>query len=175
MVKSLIQGGDRDYMIYKGDLKKSNLLSQLDLEDVEMFDEYLEIILEYGYMSLFAESFPLAPVIVLIYNSIEIRSDLVKLATVMKRPSFVRKRNIGTWYYIMQFISCLSVFTNLFYTFYITYDDKDGQYGVTQLLDFFVLEHAVLLIFIIFRLAFSNKEKWVKLFLDRREYRLKKK
>jgi hypothetical protein len=159
-------------MIYPKELKKADIVSQSDLEDVEMFDEYLEVILEFGYMTLFAESFPLAPIIVLIFNNIEIRSDLVKLATVKKRPDFIRKRNIGTWYYVMQFLSLLAVFTNLFYTFYITTDSKT-EVGVTQLLDFFVLEHVVLIIFVIVRFVFKNREEWVRIFLERREYRMK--
>jgi hypothetical protein len=134
----------------------------------------MEVVIEFGYMILFAECLPIAPIMVLIFNNIEIRSDMFKLATVKKRPQFVRKRNIGIWYYIMQFLSLLSIFTNLLYS--LTYRDLSGlKMGEHRLIDFFMLEHLVLVIFIVVKFAISNQAAWVKLFLERRDYRLKNK
>jgi hypothetical protein len=129
-------------------------------------------------MTLFAESAPFAPIIILFFYSIELRSDLFKLSTVTKRPHSVRKRSIGIWYNIMSFISILSVFTNLLFTLtyreganYVKLDKNNIGFG--QMFNLFVLEHSVLIILLILRLAISSKAKWVELFYARREYKLK--
>ncbi len=163
-------------MLYGKDLKKSDVISQVNLDAIETFDDFIEIILEFAYMTIFAESAPFAPIFIIIFNTIEIRSDLFKLTTVHKRPQCVRKRSIGIWYQIMQIISFLSVFTNLLFTFaYKGYQQKttlDGI-GVSQLLIFFVVEHSVLIIILLLRIIISSKAKWVQLFYDRRDHRLK--
>jgi hypothetical protein len=71
----------------------------------------------------------------------------------------------------MQIISMMSVFTNLLYTF--TYKDAGKPHTSSKLLNFFLLEHLVLVIFVILRYLLKNQAEWVKLFLERREYKLK--
>jgi len=39
----------------------------------EEFDDYLEIIINFGYITLFASAFPLAPFYTLIFHYIEIK------------------------------------------------------------------------------------------------------
>lgn len=168
-------------MLRGKEVNKKEIFEQIEMENYDTFDDYLEIVLEFGYLTLFAECFPLAPVFVLIVNSIELRSDIFKLATVYKRPNYIRKRNIGIWNLIIQVISTLSVFTNLLFT--ITYSEEtllksyiskaDEGLGKNQLLNFFVLEHLVLLVIIAIRLGISTSEGWVKLFLARRDYKSK--
>jgi hypothetical protein len=167
-------------MAYGKEIKKADLINQINLDEADLLNEYLEIIIEFGYMTLFAESAPFAPILILLFYSIELRSDLFKLSTVTKRPHSTRKRSIGIWYNIMSFISILSVFTNLLLT--ITY--RDGKkyvhldkenIGLGQMLNFFILEHSVLIIFLLLKLVFSTKAKWVQLFHARREYNFKNK
>jgi hypothetical protein len=167
-------------MIYGKDLKKPDVINQLNLDEADLLNEYLEIIIEFGYMTLFAESAPFAPIFILLFYSIELRSDLFKLSTVTKRPHNVRKRSIGIWFNIMSFISILSVFTNLLFTMtynegksYVHLDKENIGFG--QMLNFFILEHSVLIIFLILRLVFSSRAPWVQLFYARREYNFKNK
>ena len=163
-------------MLYGKELKKSDILSQVNLDAIEIFDDFIEVILEFAYMTIFAESAPFAPIFIMIFNTIEIRSDLFKLSTVHKRPACVRKRSIGIWLQIMQIISFISIFTNLLLSF--TYKENETNttldvIGVSQLLTFFIVEHSVLIIIFLIRVIISSKAKWVQLFYDRREYNLK--
>uniref|UniRef100_UPI0037E7E5E4 anoctamin-2 n=1 Tax=Semicossyphus pulcher TaxID=241346 RepID=UPI0037E7E5E4 len=76
--------------------------------------EYMEMIIQYGFVSLFVASFPLAPAFALLNNVIEIRLDAAKFVTEIRRPDAVRCKDIGIWYNILCGISKFSVITNAF-------------------------------------------------------------
>ncbi|XP_056137543.1 anoctamin-1 [Lampris incognitus] len=76
--------------------------------------EYMEMIIQYGFVSLFVASFPLAPALALLNNVIEIRLDAAKFVTEIRRPDAVRCKDIGIWYNILCGISKFSVITNAF-------------------------------------------------------------
>uniref|UniRef100_A0A673AEM2 Anoctamin n=1 Tax=Sphaeramia orbicularis TaxID=375764 RepID=A0A673AEM2_9TELE len=76
--------------------------------------EYMEMIIQYGFVSLFVASFPLAPAFALLNNVIEIRLDAGKFVTEIRRPDAVRCKGIGIWYNILCGISKFSVITNAF-------------------------------------------------------------
>jgi anoctamin-1 len=79
-----------------------------------LFPEYLEMIIQYGFVTIFVAAFPLAPFFALINNIIEVRLDAKKLLAYYRRPIFSRVKNIGVWYRILDCISKLSVITNGF-------------------------------------------------------------
>ncbi|XP_047209933.1 anoctamin-1 isoform X2 [Girardinichthys multiradiatus] len=76
--------------------------------------EYMEMIIQYGFVSLFVASFPLAPAFALLNNVIEIRLDASKFVSEIRRPDAVRCKDIGIWYNILCGISKFSVITNAF-------------------------------------------------------------
>ena len=47
--------------------------------------EYLELIIQYGFVALFVAALPLAPVIALLNNLIQIRVDAYKLVVLLRR------------------------------------------------------------------------------------------
>ncbi|XP_033224171.1 anoctamin-4-like isoform X2 [Belonocnema kinseyi] len=79
-----------------------------------LFPEYLEMILQYGFVTIFVAAFPLAPFFALLNNILEMRLDARKLLTMYRRPVGQRVRDIGIWYKILDSISKLSVVTNAF-------------------------------------------------------------
>ncbi|KAK1888001.1 Anoctamin-1 [Dissostichus eleginoides] len=72
--------------------------------------EYMEMIIQYGFVTLFVASFPLAPAFALLNNVIEIRLDAAKFVTEIRRPDAVRCKDIGIWYNILCGISKFSAF-----------------------------------------------------------------
>ena len=62
-----------------------------------LFDEYLEMVLQFSFVTVFVVSFPLAPLFALINNWIEIRLDAQKLVTETRRPLAERAQDIGVW------------------------------------------------------------------------------
>lgn len=88
-------------------------MTSLDLgKPYEQFDEYLEMVIQYGYIMLFASAFPLAASAALITTAVEVKSDGVKLAFVTRRPQIQRARNIGVWHKLIVAQTWLSILTN---------------------------------------------------------------
>eukprot|EP01135_Chromosphaera_perkinsii_P006429 Nk52_evm3s495 gene=Nk52_evmTU3s495 len=77
-----------------------------------IFSEYLEMILQFGYVTLFVSAFPVAPVFALLNNIFEIRIDATKFLTSVRRPPAIRAEDIGTWYFLLEFVAYVSVLTN---------------------------------------------------------------
>lgn len=61
------------------------------------FDDYLELFLLFGYVSLFSCVYPLAAVLVVLNNVTEVYSDAFKMCRVFKRPFSEPASNIGVW------------------------------------------------------------------------------
>ncbi|XP_077143079.1 anoctamin-1 isoform X1 [Ranitomeya variabilis] len=76
--------------------------------------EYMEMIIQFGFVTLFVASFPLAPLFALLNNIIEIRLDAKKFITELRRPVAVRGKDIGIWYNILRGIGKLAVIINAF-------------------------------------------------------------
>ncbi|XP_061532020.1 anoctamin-5 isoform X2 [Phycodurus eques] len=81
---------------------------------LELFYEYLEMVIQFGFITLFVASFPLAPLLALINNIIEVRVDAWKLTTQFRRPVASKAHSIGAWEEILSGIAILSVVTNAF-------------------------------------------------------------
>ncbi|XP_016519899.1 anoctamin-5 isoform X3 [Poecilia formosa] len=79
-----------------------------------LFYEYLEMVIQFGFITLFVASFPLAPLLALFNNIIEIRVDAWKLTTQFRRPVAAKAHSIGAWEEILNGMAVLSVVTNAF-------------------------------------------------------------
>lgn len=55
----------------------------------------LSAVIQFGFVTLFVASFPLAPLFALLNNIIEIRLDAKKFVTELRRPVAVRAKDIG--------------------------------------------------------------------------------
>lgn len=69
--------------------------------------------IQFGFITLFVASFPLAPLLALINNIIEVRVDAWKLTTQFRRPVAAKAHSIGAWHEILNGIAVLSVVTNV--------------------------------------------------------------
>jgi anoctamin-1 len=96
------------------DRRYVNDLKLIEFGSRGLFPEYLEMVLQYGFITIFVTAFPLAPFFALLNNIFEMRFDAKKLLLHYRRPIFARVRSIGIWYRILDCISKLSVITNGF-------------------------------------------------------------
>ncbi|XP_047248795.1 anoctamin-1-like isoform X2 [Girardinichthys multiradiatus] len=76
--------------------------------------EYMEMIIQFGFVTLFVASFPLAPLFALLNNIIEIRLDAKKFVTELRRPVAARAKDIGIWYDILRGVAKVAVIINAF-------------------------------------------------------------
>ncbi|XP_030644086.1 anoctamin-1 [Chanos chanos] len=76
--------------------------------------EYMEMIIQFGFVTLFVASFPLAPLFALLNNIIEIRLDAKKFVAELRRPVAARAKDIGIWYNILRGVAKVAVIVNAF-------------------------------------------------------------
>ncbi|XP_048694654.2 anoctamin-10 isoform X4 [Caretta caretta] len=94
-----------------------SLFEQVNLEKemgtyLGTFDDYLELFLQFGYVSLFSCVYPLAAVFAVLNNITEMYSDALKMCRVFKRPFSQPTANIGVWQLAFETMSVISVVTN---------------------------------------------------------------
>jgi anoctamin-10/anoctamin-7 len=112
------------------------------------FEDYNEMVIQFGYVILFVSAFPLAPLFALINNLVEIRTDAFKLLRLHQRPALGRAEDIGTWYGILEALSVIGVVTNCFILGFTSssFASVNGL-SITQRIWFaFIAEHALLVI-----------------------------
>lgn len=64
-------------------------------------------VIQFGFVTLFVASFPLAPLFALLNNIIEIRLDAKKFVTELRRPVAVRAKDIGKCSLLLSLSACL--------------------------------------------------------------------
>ncbi|KAF1393455.1 hypothetical protein PFLUV_G00015900, partial [Perca fluviatilis] len=79
-----------------------------------LFSEYMEMVIQFGFITIFVAACPLAPLFALVNNWVEIRLDAQKFVTEYRRPVAERAQDIGIWFPIMQLITHLAVLANAF-------------------------------------------------------------
>lgn len=79
---------------------------------LELIDDYLEIVVQFGYVTLFVVAFPLAPFLALLSNQLEQMVDMTKMLSNARRPFPRGASDIGTWEYILVSMGNVAVLTN---------------------------------------------------------------
>ncbi|XP_075068505.1 anoctamin-10 isoform X2 [Mixophyes fleayi] len=93
------------------------LLEQVHLEKemnayLGTFDDYLELFLLFGYVSLFSCVYPLAAIFAVLNNVTEMYSDALKMCRVFKRPFSEPSASIGVWMLAFETMGIIAVVTN---------------------------------------------------------------
>ncbi|KAI0483162.1 DUF590-domain-containing protein [Xylariaceae sp. FL0804] len=78
---------------------------EAELEVYDVATDYREMVVQFGYLSLFSAIWPLTPLSFLINNWFELRSDAMKIATNSQRPIPWRADSIGPWLSALGFLS----------------------------------------------------------------------
>uniref|UniRef100_A0A3B4A932 Anoctamin n=1 Tax=Periophthalmus magnuspinnatus TaxID=409849 RepID=A0A3B4A932_9GOBI len=93
--------------------KLRDWLSNYRLNDVDsfsLFNEFLEMI-QFSFTTIFVAAFPLAPLLALLNNIIEIRLDAIKMVT-LERRLVPKKTNDIVWIDVLEAIGVLAVIAN---------------------------------------------------------------
>ncbi|XP_077593901.1 anoctamin-10 [Stigmatopora nigra] len=77
-----------------------------------LFAEYIELLVQFGYLSLFSCVYPLTAVLLLINNVTEIRSDAYKICKLFRKPFSAPTANMGVWQTAFEILSYVSVVSN---------------------------------------------------------------
>ncbi|XP_006893399.1 PREDICTED: anoctamin-9 [Elephantulus edwardii] len=77
-----------------------------------LFDEFMEMMMQYGFTTIFVAAFPLAPLLALFSNVVEIRLDAIKMVWLQQRLVPRKAKDIGTWLQVLETIGVLAVIVN---------------------------------------------------------------
>lgn len=77
-----------------------------------LYEEWSEMVFQFGYVALFGWCWAWAPVCALLNNWVEIRTDGWKMTTAFQRPHVHNTSSIGIWYTLLNTLSILAVATN---------------------------------------------------------------
>lgn len=83
-----------------------------DVNSYSLFEEFLEMAIQYSFTTIFVAAFPLAPLLALLNNLLEIRLDARKMILHLKRPIPRKAKDIGIWFEILEVIGVLAVIGN---------------------------------------------------------------
>ncbi|XP_047451989.1 anoctamin-9 [Mugil cephalus] len=83
-----------------------------DVNSFSLFTEFLEMVIQFSFTTIFVAAFPLAPLLALINNIIEIRLDAIKMLTLERRMVPKKTNDIGVWMEILEVIGVLAVIAN---------------------------------------------------------------
>ena len=72
----------------------------------------MEIIIQFEYVTLFASAYPLASLISIVANLIEMQADMFKITYVCRRPRSSRCDGLNMWNKLLVYIVWLSVMLN---------------------------------------------------------------
>ena len=77
------------------------------------FEEYLEIWIQFGYVTLFTCIYEWAPIVAFIATIIEIRNDAHKFCNLFQRPQPAIAEHIGFWDDAFSLLAFLSIPTSV--------------------------------------------------------------
>lgn len=111
---------------------------ELGKDEYEEFDDYLEMVIQFGYVTLFASAMPLCSIISVIFLFIETKTDCFKLLFLYKRPHSRRAANIGVWLRVLDVLTVMSALTNVML---IGFSSEQLQMWFPQYYDFYENDH----------------------------------
>ncbi|CAM9680880.1 unnamed protein product [Chrysoparadoxa australica] len=137
------------------------------------FDDYAEMVIQYGYATLFVPAFPLSSLMAFVNNYIEIRVDAYKLLNITKRPEPRSVEDIGSWATILEVMSAAAVVCNAALIAFTSelFADKSTAYRVWVFLG---IEHAVFGMKYIIMLLIPDVPQDVQIQLKRNEFLVSK-
>ena len=140
-----------------------------------VFSDYNELSVQFGFLCLFSAAFPIAPLLAIINNFIEVRSDGSKMLDAFRRPWPAGAEDIGSWYPIFQIIGALSIISNagiLSWTMDLLGEDMSSYsrlaiFIIFVLINFFLRQ-------IMSQMSFSKRDEEVDIQLARQAHIVRK-
>jgi hypothetical protein len=94
-------------------MRALSVQEQSGLEEWEgTFQDFAQMVIQFGYVALFAPACSLAPLLAFINNVTEIRSDAYKVCSLYKRGPVVAAHSIGAWGHVIKALAITAVLVN---------------------------------------------------------------
>lgn len=93
-------------------------LEELEKDEHELFDDFMEMVVTFGYITLFGSAFALGATCIFVFILIEARSDIFRLDATCRRPIPGKTYHIGSWAVLLGGFCFFSVFSNVIISCY---------------------------------------------------------
>ncbi|KAI6247696.1 hypothetical protein HI914_04254 [Erysiphe necator] len=157
--------------------------NEAEMKKYDVTSDFREMIIQFGYLSLFSVVWPLTAVSFLFNNWIEIRGDAIKMVTEYQRSIPWRADSIGPWLDALDFLAWLGSITSTAFVYLFSANGPDSSETYMNikglLVAIIIYEHLFLAIRLVVRKLLDNldsserqfeKVEWLKI----REGHLKK-
>ncbi|KAF3686968.1 Anoctamin-9 Transmembrane protein 16J [Channa argus] len=81
-------------------------------DSFSLFNEFLEMVIQFSFTTIFVAAFPLAPLLALLNNVFEIRLDAIKMVRLERRLVPRKTNDIGVWTKVLEAVGVLAVIAN---------------------------------------------------------------
>jgi len=140
-------------------------------------EDMSEIVIQYGYVTLFLICLPIVPLFAFLNNIVEVKVDGIKLVRYSRRPQPFGAQGLGSWISVLEFLSVISVLTNVALFTFVTdqVEEYFHQYDLDEVehqkLKFFFVACASLLVVVgAFKSLIKDVPDSVGRHLRRQEY-----
>lgn len=139
-----------------------------------LFAEYIELLVQFGYLSLFSCVFPLTAVLLLLNNLTEIRSDAYKICKLFRKPFSPPVAGMGVWQVAFEVLSFVSVVSNCWLLFLSPHlqdiSQEAGMSGSKLLISAIIMEHALIVVKVILATLIPDEPDWIRKKREHIEY-----
>ncbi|XP_036962521.1 anoctamin-10 [Acanthopagrus latus] len=139
-----------------------------------LFAEYIELLVQFGYLSLFSCVYPLTAVLLLINNLTEIRSDAYKICKLFRKPFSPPAASMGVWQIAFEVLSFVSVVSNCWLLLLSPWLQKlfqEREMSSTNILLLAVLmEHLLIVVKVILAVVIPDEPDWIRKKREHIEY-----
>ncbi|CAO3589868.1 unnamed protein product [Absidia cylindrospora] len=154
-------------------IKKLN--REVGLEEYNIYTDYVEMVIQFGYVSMFSPVWPLTALCCIANNWVELRSDAVKICKYTRRPAPLRAESIGPWLRNMETIVWLSSITmgSFAYLFHPTTNLHSSYVPLYTLLAILLSEHLFAGLHLAIHAIISVIPDWSDLMIKKEDYKIK--
>jgi len=135
---------------------------EAELSEYDVTSDLREIVLQFGFLTLFSIIWPVTSVSFVVNDWIELRTDAVKICLESQRPTPLRSDGIGSWHENLEFLAWVGSITTAAIAYMFSNDGlrPDGTPknldGFTLMITIFLAEHAYLIVRFMARYAVSK-------------------
>ncbi|KAK1803982.1 hypothetical protein P4O66_003917 [Electrophorus voltai] len=140
-----------------------------------LFAEYIELLVQFGYLSLFSCVYPLTALLLLLNNITEIRGDAYKICHLFRKPFSPPEASIGVWQTAFELLGFFSVLSNCWLFLMaprvraFLQNAAFSPAGVLLLAVF--IEHVLIVVKLILAFMIPDEPDWVRIKREQIEYR----
>ncbi|KAJ8333674.1 hypothetical protein SKAU_G00409930 [Synaphobranchus kaupii] len=165
LVDRFFSGSDKK--LHKDDPEVDHVRAQTSLPPFPgLFSEYIELLVQYGYLSLFSCVYPLTAIFLLINNVTEIRTDAFKICRLFQKPFSAPVASMGVWQAAFEILGFVSVVSNcwlLLLSPRVKQFCQEGGFSSRNALLFAILiEHILILIKMILSIVIPDEPDWIR-------------